>query len=171
MQHIVTCPHCGKPYTCYRNPLPTVDVLIYDPQRGVVLIRRRNEPLGYALPGGFIDEGECAEAAALREMREETGLEVRLTGLLGVYSRTDRDPRQHTLSVVFTGRALNPDELQAGDDAAAAAFYPLDALPRPLAFDHATILADFLQYLEGKRFLAAVQPSQPLQVSPDNGVC
>ena len=158
MKRQVTCPHCGKPYSCYRNPTPTTDVVIYAPDRGVVIIRRANEPVGFALPGGFIEEGECAETAAVREMREETGLDVELTGLLGVYSRPDRDPRQHTLTVAFTGKPRNPDALRAGDDAAQAAFYPLDALPQPLVFDHAHILADFAEVLLGKRAIAGVQP-------------
>ena len=157
MKKDVLCPLCGKPYSCYRNPTPTTDVVIYEPGRGVVIIARANPPLGYALPGGFIDEGEQAEAAAVREMREETGLDVELTGLLGVYSRPDRDPRRHTLSVVFTGRPRDPDALRAGDDAVKAAFYPPDGLPEPLAFDHARILADFREVLAGRRTLGAVE--------------
>ena len=156
MKKEVSCPHCGKSWSAYRNPTPTTDVVIYEPGRGVVLIRRANPPYGHALPGGFIDEGEQAEAAAVREMREETGLDVELTGLLGVYSRPERDPRQHTLSVVFTGRAYNPQALQAGDDAAEARFCPLEALPDDMAFDHARILEDFRQTLTGGRALAAV---------------
>lgn len=158
MKKEVTCPHCGKPYKCYRNPSPTTDVVIHEPGRGVVIIKRRNVPHGYALPGGFIDEGEQAEAAAMREMKEETGLDVRLEGLLGVYSRPDRDPREHTLSVVFVGRAADPDKLQAGDDAGQAAFYPLDRLPSPIVFDHRQILADFADVLAGKRQLAPIAP-------------
>ena len=150
------CPHCGKPYSCYRNPTPTTDVVIYAPERGVVIIKRANPPIGYALPGGFIEEGELAETAAVREMREETGLTVDLLGLLGVYSEPHRDPRQHTLSVVFVGRARDVNALCAGDDAAKAAFYPLDRLPEPLVFDHARILADFTHYLSGRRHLAAL---------------
>lgn len=151
------CPHCGKTWSSYCNPTPTTDVVIHEPGRGVVIIRRRNEPRAYALPGGFIDDGEPAEDAAVREMREETGLEVELTGLLGVYSNPDRDPRQHTLSVVFVGKACNPDFLNAGDDAEDAAFYPLDALPEPMAFDHAKILADFAEVIAGRRCLATIQ--------------
>ena len=158
MKKEVVCPHCGKPYSCFRNPAPTADVVIYEPGRGVVIIRRRRAPLGFALPGGFIDEGEQAEAAAVREMREETGLDVELTGLLGVYSRPKRDPRQHTLTVVYTGRAHNPEAIMAGDDAAHAAFYPLDDLPAPLVFDHAEILEHFRQTLSGQRGVASVQP-------------
>ncbi len=160
MKKTVLCPHCGKPYSCWRNPTPTTDVVIHEPGRGVVIIRRANEPLGFALPGGFIEEGEQAEAAAVREMREETGLDVELTGLLGVYSRPHRDPRQHTLSVVFTGRPRNPEALRAGDDAAAAAFYPPEALPSPLVFDHARILADFAEVLAGRRQVAPVEPPE-----------
>lgn len=161
MQYPFICPHCGKSSTCYRNPSPTADVIIYTPQHGVVIIRRAHEPLGYALPGGFIEEGECAEAAALREMREETGMDVTLTGILGVYSRPDRDPRQHTITVVFTAYPCNPQEIQAGDDAAQAAFYPLDGLPQPLVFDHQQIMKDFAEVLAGRRSLAAVQPLWP----------
>lgn len=157
MKKTVVCPHCGQPYSLYRNPVPTTDVCIHEPGRGLVLIRRRNPPLGFALPGGFIEEGESAESAAVREMLEETGLDVRLQGLLGVYSCPGRDPRGHTLSVVYVGRPQNPGALAAGDDAAAAAFYPLDRLPGELAFDHAQILADFRNFLEGRRSLAPLE--------------
>ncbi len=164
MKKKVTCPHCGKEYSAWKNPAPTADVIIYDTKRGVVIIRRARPPLGYALPGGFIEEGEQAEVAALREMREETNLEVQLLGLLGVYSRPGRDPRLHTLTLVFAGHPLNPEAIKAGDDAAEAAFYPLNALPSPLVFDHRQILADFAEYLAGKRQLAALEPCTPLNL-------
>ncbi len=156
MEKIITCSHCGGGVRMHANPAPTTDVVIYEESRGVVLIERRNEPHGFALPGGFVDEGESVESAAVREMFEETGLHVTLTGLLGVYSHPQRDPRSHTLSVVFVGRATNPHALCAGDDAAKADFYSLDALP-PLVFDHAKVLADFQEYINNKRYLANIQ--------------
>lgn len=131
----------------FRNPTPTVDVLVYHPARGVLLIERKNPPAGWALPGGFVDEGETVEAAAVRETREETGLEVALLQLLGVYSDPARDPRKHTMSTVFLGQAHDLDALAAGDDAGRAAFFPLEALPEAVAFDHRRILEDFRQQL------------------------
>ncbi|EPR42415.1 NUDIX hydrolase [Desulfovibrio sp. X2] len=137
------CPHCGQDISLYANPLPTVDVVVYLPWRGVVLVERRNAPLGWALPGGFVDEGETVETAAVREASEETGLDVELSGILGVYSRPDRDPRHHTMSVVFTALPKTPGDPTGGDDASSAVYFPLDALPSPIVFDHAEILRDF----------------------------
>jgi 8-oxo-dGTP diphosphatase len=110
----------------------------------IVLIERRNYPPGWAIPGGFVDVGETVEAAAIREMREETGLDVEITDLLGVYSRPDRDPRGHTISLVYVGRAQGTPK--ADDDAKTAGLFSLDALPSPLAFDHAEILSDYRRY-------------------------
>ena len=166
MNKTVICPVCKQAYETYANPAPTVDVIIHDPQRGVVIIRRAHEPLGYALPGGFVDDGEQVEDAARREMREETSLDVELTGLLGVYSAPWRDPRKHTMSTVFVGRARNPEALNAGDDAAGAAWYALDALPSPLCFDHGLMLAHFRDVLAGRRPLAPIQSGEKPQ-----GVC
>lgn len=157
MEKTIICPHCGKGFPQFANPAPTTDVIIHDPARGIVLIRRANPPLGYALPGGFIDEGEQVEHAARREMREETGLDVRLAGVLGVYSRPHRDPRFHTMTVVFVGEVDADAVPAAGDDAASAAFFPLDALPSPLAFDHADIIRDFMDVLNGRRTLAPIE--------------
>lgn len=133
------CPVCGR----YRTPSPTVDAVIYNPGFGVVLVRRKNPPLGWALPGGFVDYGETVEHAAVREAKEETGLDVALTGLLGVYSDPARDRRMHTISTVFIARAHNPEDITGGDDAAEARFFPLDALPAEIAFDHRQMLGDF----------------------------
>ena len=88
----------------WRNPKPTVDVIIQVDER-IVLIRRRNPPLGWALPGGFVDEGEKVENAAIREAKEETEMDVVLDELLYVYSDPARDRRFHTLSIVFTAHA------------------------------------------------------------------
>jgi 8-oxo-dGTP diphosphatase len=130
-------------------PPIAADVIIEIDGR-IVLIERKNYPHGWAIPGGFVDVGETVEAAAMREMREETGLEVELTDLLGVYARPDRDPRGHTVSLVYVGRAQGAP--RAGDDAQAAALFSLDAVPAPLAFDHAEILADYRRYKQtGKR--------------------
>lgn len=155
MSHIEPCPHCGEAVTLYRNPVPTVDIVIHDPGRGVVFVERANPPHGWALPGGFVDYGETVEQAAVREATEETGLDVELTGLLGVYSDPARDPRRHTLSVVFTARAHDAAALRAGDDAARAGFYPPQSPPGPLVFDHAKIVDDFLRRI---RRVGAPQP-------------
>lgn len=138
------CPHCGGPVATYANPTPTVDVII-STDMGIILIQRKNPPYGWALPGGYIDYGESAEQAAIREAREETGLDVELTGLFGVYSDPRRDPRQHTISTVFTARAKDFRSLKAGDDAQSVQAFPCSELPRQLAFDHDRILRDFFK--------------------------
>jgi 8-oxo-dGTP diphosphatase len=126
-----------------RNPYPTADVII-ECGPGIVLVRRKNEPHGWALPGGFVDAGECVEAAAVREMKEETGLDVQLETLLYVYSDPARDPRFHTMTIVFVGQAQG--EPVADDDAAEARVFPLDGLPSPIVFDHASIIADYVRF-------------------------
>lgn len=125
------------------TPLLTVDVVIELPERPgqVVFIERRNPPLGLALPGGFVDCGETVAEAAAREAAEETGLDVRLSGLLGIYSAPDRDPRGHTVSAVFVGEARG--EPKAGDDARKVrVLVPGEATG--LVFDHGQIIQDYL---------------------------
>lgn len=131
------------------GPRATVDCVIEVPG-GIVLVRRKNPPEGWALPGGFIDAGESAEEAAVREAAEETGLAVRLKELLGVYSEPGRDPRGPSLSVVYTAEAEG--EPVAGDDAALAAIFDPRALPHPMAFDHAEVVSDYLARKKGSRF-------------------
>ena len=130
------------------TPLLAVDVIIEladRPNRPIVLIRRKNPPVGWALPGGFVDVGETVEAAAVREAREETALGIRLKTLLGCYSDPRRDERGHTASLVYVAEARGRP--QARDDAADIAVYvPEDALSVDLAFDHGAILKDYLQY-------------------------
>jgi len=127
-----------------RNPAPTVDIIIELDSGGIVLIRRKNPPPGWALPGGFIDYGESAEEAAVREALEETSLHVQLVELLHVYCDPKRDPRKHTMATVFIAKAQG---LPFGaDDAAEAAVFDEQTLPSPLAFDHAQILCDYFTY-------------------------
>jgi 8-oxo-dGTP diphosphatase len=134
----------------FKNPTPTVDCVVELPGERIVLIKRRNPPLGWALPGGFVDEGEPLHAACVREVREETGLEVDLTEQFFTYSDPARDPRKHTISTVYIGWAEG--EPHGSDDAAEARAFPLDQLPAELVFDHGTIVADYLAYKRaGKR--------------------
>jgi ADP-ribose pyrophosphatase YjhB (NUDIX family) len=135
--------------TVNRGPAPTVDVII-EVDRKIVLVRRKYPPHGWAIPGGFIDTGERAEDAAIREAREETGLSVSLTALLGVYSDPARDPRRHTISIVYVAAAEGTPS--GGDDASEARRFGERDLPVPLAFDHANILADYFRFRKtGKR--------------------
>jgi len=127
-----------------RTPEVSVDLVIEledRPGRPVVLIRRGRPPPGHALPGGFVDIGETVEQAAVREAREETGLEVTLGELIGVYSDPARDPRGHTVTIAYVARARG--DPVAGDDAAAILVAD-PASPPPLAFDHGRILADYV---------------------------
>jgi 8-oxo-dGTP diphosphatase len=128
----------------YKNPTPTVDCIIELSGNRIVLIRRAKPPLGWALPGGFVDEGEALHVAAAREAKEETGLTVEVLEQFFTYSDPKRDPRQHTVSTVYIVRA--DGEPQGGDDAAEAQAFPVGALPQELCFDHGTILADYLAY-------------------------
>jgi len=114
--------------------------------RPIVLIRRKNPPYGWAIPGGFVDVGETLERAARREALEETGLVVRLRVLLGVYSDPGRDARGHTATAVYIAEAEG--DPVAADDAAAAGIFSLEELPSPLAFDHAQVLEDYRRYCE-----------------------
>lgn len=136
--------------TEYRNPKPTVDAIIELPGGKIVFIERAHEPQGFALPGGFVDEGEWVADACVREAKEETGLDVEVIELFHVYSDPKRDPRQHTVSTVFITRASGTPV--GGDDATRALVCAPDALPGPLVFDHGMIVTDYLTYKKtGKR--------------------
>lgn len=138
-----------------RTPTLAADVIIAlrgRPQAPIVLIERKYPPLGWALPGGFVEVNEPLERAAVREAKEETGLDVRLIALLGLYSDPGRDTRGHTVSAVYMAEA--DGDPCAADDAAAVRIVTLDALPGALAFDHAQILVDYRRY----RATGAVAP-------------
>ena len=126
----------------YRNPVPTVDIIIELPGNRIVLIERRNPPYGWALPGGFVDYGESLEQAAVREAKEETGLDVVLTRQLHTYSDPGRDTRFHTITTVFV--ASSHGIPQAGDDAKNLAVFETTSLPDRMAFDHRQILDDYV---------------------------
>lgn len=120
----------------------TVDCII-DIDGKVVLIKRENPPFGWALPGGFVDKGETVEDAVRREMKEETNLSLENLKQFHVYSNPRRDPRGHTVSVVFTANGIG--ELKAQDDAKEIGLFREDALPDEIAFDHKKILDDYFQ--------------------------
>ena len=117
--------------------------IIIEVKGGIILIERKNKPLGWALPGGFVDYGESLEQAAVREAFEETGLKIRLLRQLKTYSDPGRDPRHHTISTVFIAAADGSP--RAGDDAASTDVFGRHNLP-PLVFDHARILADYFTF-------------------------
>jgi 8-oxo-dGTP diphosphatase len=128
----------------YRNPLPTVDIIIEVAGGGIVLIERKNPPNGWALPGGFVEYGESLEAAAVREAAEETSLRVQLVEQFHTYSDPKRDPRHHTISTVYIATARGVP--RGADDAKTAAGYRENQLPTPIVFDHSRILADYFHY-------------------------
>jgi ADP-ribose pyrophosphatase YjhB (NUDIX family) len=142
-----TCQHCGSKMAVYRNPVPTVDIIIEVDGGKVILIKRKNDPVGWALPGGFVDYGESLEEAAIREAREETSLGITLVEQMHTYSRPDRDPRQHTISTVYVAKGRGLPE--AADDAAEIGAFTQDSLPDPLMFDHKEILSDYFKRLKG----------------------
>lgn len=124
----------------YRNPLPTADIII-EYKGGIVLIKRKNPPYGWAIPGGFINYNESLEKAAVREAKEETGLKVKLVKQFHTYSDPKRDPRHHTITTVFVAKGAGV--LKADDDAKEAGIFKKGKLPSPMAFDHKKILNDY----------------------------
>ncbi len=133
------CPNCGSEIEKFRNPVPTVDVII-EIDGGIVLVKRKNPPYGWALPGGFVDYGERLEEAARREALEETGLSIKISSQFHSYSDPGRDSRIHTITTVFLATAKGRPV--GGDDALDAAIFARENLPS-LAFDHKDILDDY----------------------------
>lgn len=135
----------------YKNPVPTVDIIIEVSGGKIVLIQRKNPPFGWALPGGFVEYGESLEEAAVREAREETSLEITLIRQLHTYSSPQRDPRGHTISTVFIAQAQGTP--LAADDAREIGLFDEKSLPSPLAFDHGRIIAEYFNTREKSDFM------------------
>lgn len=129
----------------YKNPVPTVDIII-EINNGIVLIERKNYPYGWALPGGFVEYGESLEMAAIREAKEETGLEIYDLKQFHTYSEPGRDPRLHTISTVFIAKGKG--ELKARDDAKNVKVFKRDKLPETFAFDHKKIIEDYYEVMK-----------------------
>ena len=139
----IRCPKCQNEIEIYRNPIPTVDIIIEMEGRGILLIKRKNPPRGWAIPGGFVDYGESLEQAAIREANEETNLEVELIRQFHTYSNPNRDPRHHSISTVYIGKAQGKPE--AKDDALEIGIFTQNNLPEEIAFDHREILEDYFR--------------------------
>ena len=131
----------------YNHPIPTVDIIIEikreNGQEGIILIKRKNPPHGWALPGGFVDYGESLEEAAVREAKEETSLNIRLKSQFHTYSDPKRDPRKHTISTVYVATAQGKPKAQ--DDAQDIGIFTEEEINFPLAFDHRKILTDYFK--------------------------
>jgi len=142
MSHrVISCPKCGAEIEIYRNPVPTVDIIIEIEREKVILIKRKNPPPGWAIPGGFVDYGESLEEAAVREAKEETNLDVELILQFHTYSAPDRDPRHHTITTVYIAKAKGIP--QAKDDALEIGTFGRRDLPEDIAFDHRQILEEY----------------------------
>ncbi len=140
---IIKCPNCGEDVERYRNPVPTVDIIIEIENRGIVMIKRGNTPYGWAIPGGYVDYGESLEEAAVREAKEETSLEIKIIRQFHTYSDPERDSRQHNISTVYIASAEGRPK--AGDDAREAGIFNRDNLPLDIVFDHRKILTDYFE--------------------------
>lgn len=139
----IQCPRCQNEIEVYRNPIPTVDIIIEIESKGIVLIKRKNPPYGWAIPGGFVDYGESLGEAALREAKEETNLDVELKKQFHTYSDPKRDPRHHTISTVYISKGKGIPEPK--DDANEIGIFTESNLPNEIAFDHRSILRDYFK--------------------------
>jgi ADP-ribose pyrophosphatase YjhB (NUDIX family) len=139
----ILCPKCQNEIEVYKNPIPTVDIIIEVDPKGIVLIKRKNPPYGWAIPGGFVDYGESLEMAAVREVKEETNLDVKIIRQFHTYSDPKRDPRHHSISTVYIAKAHGKP--QAKDDALEIQIFNESTLPDDIAFDHRSILIDYFK--------------------------
>src|SRR5512139_257658 len=139
----IQCPKCKKEMEVYQNPIPTVDILIEIESKGIILIKRKNPPYGWAIPGGFVDYGEPLEVAAVREAKEETNLDVKLIRQFHTYSDPKRDPRHH--SILTVDIAKGKGKPKAKDDALEIGIFNETSLPDEIAFDHRKILRDYFK--------------------------
>jgi len=139
----IQCPRCKNEIGVYQNPIPTVDIIIEIDPKGIVLIKRKNPPYGWAIPGGFVDCGESLEEAAVREAKEETNLDVKLVKQFHTYSDPKRDPRHHSISTVYVAKAKGLPK--AEDDALEIGIFDESNLPDEIAFDHRFILKDYFR--------------------------
>ncbi len=139
----IRCPSCQNEIEVYQNPIPTVDIIIEIESKGIVLIKRKNPPYGWAIPGGFVDYGESLEEAACREAKEETNLDVELARQFHTYSDPKRDPRHHSISTAYIAKSKGIP--QAKDDAIEIGIFTESNLPDEIAFDHRSILKDYFK--------------------------
>ncbi len=139
----IQCPKCKNEIEVYQNPIPTVDIIIEVGSKGIILIKRKNPPYGWAIPGGFVDYGESLEKAAVREAKEETNLDVKLIRQFHTYSDPKRDPRHHSISTVYIAKAKGIPK--AKDDALEIGIFNETNLPDEIVFDHRSILKDYFK--------------------------
>jgi ADP-ribose pyrophosphatase YjhB (NUDIX family) len=139
----IQCSKCGNEIGVYKNPIPTVDIIIEIESKGIILIKRKNSPFGWAIPGGFVDYGESLEEAAIREAKEETNLDVKLIRQFHTYSDKKRDPRHHSISTVYIAKGKGKPK--AKDDALEIGIFNESNLPDEIAFDHRSILSDYFK--------------------------
>jgi ADP-ribose pyrophosphatase YjhB (NUDIX family) len=139
----ILCPKCKNKIGVYQNPIPTVDIIIEIEPKGIVLIKRKNPPYGWAIPGGFVDYGESLEKAAIREAKEETNLRVEIIKQFHTYSDPKRDPRHHSISTVYIAKPKGIPK--AKDDALEIGIFNESNLPDEIAFDHRSILSDYFK--------------------------
>jgi ADP-ribose pyrophosphatase YjhB (NUDIX family) len=144
----IRCLKCGNEIEVYQNPIPTVDIIIEIEPKSVVMIKRKNPPDGWAIPGGFVDYGESLEEAAVREAKEETNLDVKSIRQFHTYSDPERDPRHHSISTVYIGKGNGIP--RARDDALEIGVFNESNLPGEIAFDHGVILTDYFKSIDQK---------------------